>query len=87
MIEKILEYRKISKLRSTYTDGLIAYADKGARIHTTFNQKVASTGRLSSSDPNLQNIPIRSDLGRRMRKFFISGDDEHVLIDADYSQI
>ncbi len=87
VIEKILEYRKISKLRSTYTDGLIAYADKGARIHTTFNQKVASTGRLSSSDPNLQNIPIRSDLGRRMRKFFISGDDEHVLIDADYSQI
>ncbi|MBO4414255.1 MAG: DNA polymerase I [Clostridia bacterium] len=87
IVDKILEYRKISKLRSTYTDGLIAYADGDARIHTTFNQKVASTGRLSSSDPNLQNIPIRSDLGRRMRKFFISRDDGHVLIDADYSQI
>ncbi len=85
--DRILEYRKISKLRSTYTDGLISVADENGRIHTTFNQKVASTGRLSSSDPNLQNIPVRTELGRQMRKYFIADGEDRVLVDADYSQI
>ncbi|MBQ0102077.1 MAG: DNA polymerase I, partial [Firmicutes bacterium] len=86
IIEPIIEFRRVTKLRSTYAVGLLAVADGEGRIHSTFNQKVAATGRLSSSDPNLQNIPIRTELGREMRKFFIPKDG-YKLIDADYSQI
>ncbi len=87
IIDRILEYRKVAKLRSTYCDGLLKVADSEGRIHSSFNQTVTATGRLSSSEPNLQNIPIRSELGRKLREFFIPKSDDHVLIDADYSQI
>src|SRR5207253_4507915 len=73
VIEKILEYREVEKLRSTYADGLGPLIDRDGRIHTTFNQTVASTGRLSSQSPNLQNIPIRTPLGRRIRRAFVAG--------------
>jgi DNA polymerase I len=88
MISKLLEWRIYTKLRSTYVEALptlIAEAD--GRLHTTFHQAVAATGRLSSSDPNLQNIPIRTPLGRRIRRAFIAGDPGRVLVAADYSQI
>lgn len=87
IIREILEYREIAKLRSTYAEGLLRAADAGGRVHTTFSQTTAVTGRLSSIEPNLQNIPVRSELGREMRRFFISSDASHCLIDADYSQI
>jgi len=84
---KILEYRALSKLKSTYVDALPALVDPGTgRLHTSFNQTVAATGRLSSSDPNLQNIPIRSEEGRRIRAAFIAAPG-HRLVSADYSQI
>ena len=87
IVEKILEYRKIAKLNSTYVDGLIpAIADDG-KIHSSFNQTVTVTGRISSTEPNLQNIPVRTELGREMRKMFIASRDDNVLVDADYSQI
>ena len=87
IIPKILEYRHLTKLRSTYVTALLRQADENGRVHTTFKQALTATGRLSSTDPNLQNIPIRTPLGREMRRFFIAEDDDHVLIDADYSQI
>lgn len=87
IIDRILEYRQVAKLRSTYCEGLLKVADVEGRIHSSFNQTVTATGRLSSSEPNLQNIPIRSELGRRMRRFFIPENDDYVLVDADYSQI
>lgn len=88
----ILEYRELAKLRSTYIDALPKLKREDGRIHTTFNQTVAATGRLSSSDPNLQNIPVRSDLGRRIRTAFVAdaaalGVKEAVFVSADYSQI
>ena len=86
IIGDILMYRKIAKLRSTYGDPLIAQADENGRIHTKLNQTGTATGRLASSDPNLQNIPVRDELGRELRKYFIT-DDGYVLVDADYSQI
>ena len=87
IIGDILEYRQVSKLKSTYTDGLCKVADAEGRIHSSFNQTVTATGRLSSTEPNLQNIPIRTELGRALRRYFIASDDDHVLVDADYSQI
>jgi len=86
IIEYILEYRKLSKLKTTYCDGLLSKIENDGRIRTTFNQTETRTGRISSSEPNLQNIPVRTELGREMRKFFIS-EAENVLVDADYSQI
>ncbi|MGH2500458.1 MAG: DNA polymerase I, partial [Candidatus Limnocylindria bacterium] len=88
VIERILEYREVEKLRSTYAEGLGALVDpETGRVHTTFNQTVASTGRLSSQAPNLQNIPIRTALGRRIRRAFVAGEPDAVLLAADYSQI
>jgi DNA polymerase-1 len=88
MIDKLLEWRVYTKLRSTYVEALPALiAESDGRLHTTFHQAVASTGRLSSSDPNLQNIPIRTALGRRIRRAFVAGSPDKVLLAADYSQI
>ena len=86
IINQILHYRQLTKLKSTYTDGLFPYVLADGKIHTTFNQTIAATGRLSSTEPNLQNIPIRLEQGRLIRKAFIPAED-HVFIDADYSQI
>lgn len=85
IIELIERTRELAKLKNTYVDTLPLQTDEEDRIHTTFNQDVAATGRLSSTDPNLQNIPVRSDLGRRIREAFVP-DDGKVLISADYSQ-
>ena len=87
VVDKILEYREVEKLRSTYAEGLGPLIDRDGRIHTTFNQTVASTGRLSSQSPNLQNIPIRTPLGRRIRRAFVAGHPDRTLLAADYSQI
>src|SRR4051794_19617526 len=87
MIDKLLEWRVYTKLRSTYVEALPMLLAADGRLHTTFHQAVASTGRLSSSDPNLQNIPIRTALGRRIRRAFVAGDPDRVLLAADYSQI
>jgi len=87
MIDKLLEWRVYTKLRSTYVEALPNLIAGDGRLHTTFHQAVASTGRLSSSDPNLQNIPIRTALGRRIRRAFVAGSPELVLLAADYSQI
>ncbi len=86
IIEKILEYRHLAKLKSTYVDGLKDVIQVDGRIHSTFHQTVTVTGRISSSEPNLQNIPIRTALGREMRKMFVAAPG-HILLDADYSQI
>lgn len=87
IIEMILEYRQLTKLKSTYADGLDSYiGEDDGRIHTTFNQNITATGRLSSTEPNLQNIPIRMELGRQIRKVFVPEED-YVFLDADYSQI
>ncbi|MDX9852319.1 MAG: DNA polymerase I [Tenuifilaceae bacterium] len=88
IIDKILEFRSIKKLLSTYIEALPALvSQKTGRIHASFNQAVAATGRLSSNNPNLQNIPIREERGREIRKAFIPSDDNHIILSADYSQI
>ncbi|MBE6662274.1 MAG: DNA polymerase I [Ruminococcaceae bacterium] len=87
IIDDILDYRQVAKLRGTYAEGLVKAADGEGKIHTTFKQTGTATGRLSSSDPNLQNIPIKTELGREFRRFFLPQSEEYVLIDADYSQI
>jgi DNA polymerase-1 len=88
IIERILEFRSLSKLKSTYVDALPALVNpRDGRIHTSYNQAVAATGRLSSNNPNLQNIPIRTELGREIRKAFIPRNSDYVLMAADYSQI
>lgn len=88
IVESLLEYRQLSKLKSTYVDALpqLVHPETG-RVHTSYSQTVAATGRLSSSDPNLQNIPIRTDAGKAIRKAFIAGERGTVLLSADYSQI
>lgn len=86
VVQKILEYRQLSKLNSTYAEGLAAYIGNDERIHGTFNQTITATGRISSTEPNLQNIPIRMELGRAIRKVFVP-EDGYIFIDADYSQI
>ena len=88
MIDRLLNWRLYSKLRSTYIEALpLLVSERDGRLHTTFHQAVAATGRLSSSDPNLQNIPIRSELGRRIRRAFVAGGPDVTLLAADYSQI
>lgn len=88
IVDKILDYRELQKLKNTYVDALPLMVDpKTGRIHTTFNMVVAVTGRLSSDNPNLQNIPIRTERGREIRKAFVPGNDSMVLLSADYSQI
>ncbi|MBN2365703.1 MAG: DNA polymerase I, partial [Calditrichaeota bacterium] len=88
LVEKILEFRKLSKLKSTYVDALpLLISRETGRLHTSFNQTITATGRLSSSDPNLQNIPIRTEVGRKIRKAFIAGDPADFITSADYSQI
>ncbi len=88
IIDDLLEYRQISKLRSTYLEALPRFIHpRTGRVHSSFNQAVASTGRLSSSDPNLQNIPIRTPAGREIRRAFVPGETDWVLMSADYSQI
>ncbi len=86
IVRDILEYRTLSKLSSTYCEGLLKEIESDGRIHSNFKQTETRTGRISSTEPNLQNIPVRQELGREMRKFFKAGDGK-VLIDADYSQI
>jgi len=86
IVKDILEYRGLAKLKSTYADGLAAYIDTDNKIHTNFNQTITATGRLSSTEPNLQNIPMRMELGRRIRKVFVP-QEGCIFMDADYSQI
>ena len=83
----LIEHRRLAKLKSTYLDALPMLADAEGRIHASFNQVVAATGRLSSSDPNLQNIPIRTEMGGQIRRAFVAGFPGWVLVTADYSQI
>jgi len=88
IIEKIIEYRQVAKIKSTYVDGLIPLiSSKDDRIHSSFNQTVTATGRISSTDPNLQNIPVKLETGRRIRQAFISSGPDYTLVAADYSQI
>ena len=86
IVAKVLEYRQNTKLKSTYIDGLLAAADRNGKIHTSFNQTVTVTGRLSSTEPNLQNIPVRTQMGRELRKAFVASEGS-LLVGADYSQI
>lgn len=87
IVELILRYRTVAKLLSTYIDGLKPYIHNDNTIHTTFNQTLTVTGRLSSNEPNLQNIPVRTDEGKQLRRMFVALDDNSVLLSADYSQI
>ncbi|MBQ7887406.1 MAG: DNA polymerase I [Clostridia bacterium] len=86
VIDKILTYRQVTKLHSTYIDGLLRLTGRDGRVHSWFDQTIAATGRISSSEPNLQNIPVRTEMGREIRRAFIAKPG-HVLVDADYSQI
>ena len=87
IIDDILDYRQVTKLKSTYADGLLKVADENGRVHTNFKQTGTATGRLSSTEPNLQNIPVRTEIGRELRRFFLPESRDYVIIDADYSQI
>ena len=88
IINLLIEYRQLTKLKSTYCDGLMNVINpRTGRIHSQFKQLVTVTGRISSTEPNMQNIPVRTELGRELRKMFIAEDEDHVLVDADYSQI
>lgn len=87
VVQKILDYRQYTKLKSTYVDGLLNVLGKDNKIHSTFNQTITATGRISSTEPNLQNIPMRLELGRKIRKVFIPKSQDYIFLDADYSQI
>lgn len=87
IIDKITYYRQLTKLYSTYVEGLKAVIDSDSRIHSSFNQTVTTTGRLSSTEPNLQNIPIKYEMGREIRKVFVPDDEDSIILSADYSQI
>ena len=87
VVAGVLEYRALAKLKSTYADGLLKVLDRNDRVHSTFQMTATSTGRLSSTEPNLQNIPVRTELGGRLRDMFIPAREDWVLVDADYSQI
>ena len=87
IVAKVLEYRACAKLKSTYVDKLPTLIDENSRVHTTYAQAFTETGRLSSSDPNLQNIPIRTERGKLIRKAFVARDERHAIVSADYSQI
>src|SRR5690606_32967437 len=88
VVKDIREFRQLQKVKSTYVDALpLMVNPRTGRVHTSFNQAVAATGRLSSNNPNLQNIPIRTEKGREVRKAFIPRDENHILLSADYSQI
>ncbi|MBA1335109.1 MAG: DNA polymerase I [Firmicutes bacterium] len=88
IVEKVLEYRQLVKLKSTYADGLLkAINERTGRVHSSFKQTATATGRISSTEPNLQNIPVRLELGREIRRVFVPGDRSFVFVDADYSQI
>jgi DNA polymerase-1 len=87
VVNMIIDYRQVMKLKSTYIDGLWHVIGPDERIHSSFNQTVTATGRISSTEPNLQNIPVRMEMGRNIRRAFIASSPEHVLVDADYSQI
>ena len=86
IIDQILDYRMLTKLKSTYADGLLKEISADGRIHTNFQMTVTATGRLSSTEPNLQNIPVRRELGAQIRNMFVASPGK-VLVDADYSQI
>ena len=87
IVQNVLEYRTLSKLKSTYVDGMLPLIDENGKVHPHFRQNVTATGRLSCTEPNLQNIPVRDEEGRKLRKVFISDNDDYCLIGADYSQI
>lgn len=87
IVEKILEYRQYAKLKSTYVDGLLNVISDDYKIHSTFNQTITATGRLSSTEPNLQNIPVKFEMGKKIRSLFIPASDDYVFLDGDYSQI
>lgn len=87
IIDKVTYYRQITKINSTYVEGLMALIDEDGKIHSSFNQTVTTTGRLSSTEPNLQNIPIRYEMGREIRKIFIPTNEDDLLLSSDYSQI
>ncbi len=88
IVELIMEYRTLTKLNSTYVEGLLAVIDPDTgRIHSSFNQTVTATGRISSTEPNLQNIPVRTEIGRELRRMFVAEKEDETLVDADYSQI
>ncbi|MBR7181237.1 MAG: DNA polymerase I, partial [Clostridia bacterium] len=87
IIEEILDYRQVTKLNGTYAEGLVKQIAEDGRIHTLFKQTGTATGRLSSAEPNLQNIPIRTEMGKELRRYFIPKNNSYCLIDADYSQI
>lgn len=87
IIQKIVYYRQLSKIYSTYIEGLSSVIDEDGKIHSSFNQTVTATGRLSSTEPNLQNIPVKYEMGKEIRKVFVPEDDDSVILSADYSQI
>lgn len=87
IIEKIIQYRQLIKLKTTYIDGLMDAISEDGKIHSNFNQTVTATGRISSTEPNLQNIPIKLEQGRQIRRAFVPTDDDYVILSADYSQI
>lgn len=87
IVDKILEYRQYAKLKSTYVDGLLHVMTKENKIHSTFNQTITATGRLSSTEPNLQNIPVKFEMGKKIRALFVPSSSDYVFLDGDYSQI